>query len=54
MNEYKYESRKKKRGMHCLITGPHGRICGCGHRTPVNKKYKTRIIRRALKNDFNE
>jgi hypothetical protein len=47
MNEYKYEMRKKKRGMHCLSHACG--LCGCGHREPPSKQHKKRIVRRALK-----
>ena len=47
MDDYKYEMRKKKRGLHCLshVCG----LCGCGYREPPTKKQKRRIVKRALK-----
>lgn len=57
-NEYKYQQRRRKRGLHCLV-GPSacdnystGCLCGCGNRTPPGKKHKRRIIRRHLKNEI--
>lgn len=49
MNGYKYQQRRRKRGLHCLIvSGPHAVICGCGGRQPPFKREKIRMIRRAL------
>jgi len=60
MDDYKFEQRKKKRGDYCVFSFTDengvGRscLCGCGSRTPPNKKHKTRIVKRALKRLFFE
>ncbi len=55
MDDYKFEMRKEKRGLHCLINfGNGGMLCGCGCRDRPTKKQKTRIVKRALKNAFNK
>jgi len=60
MNEWKFQMRRRKRGLHCLIcykvarknpaTGKmdHGSLCGCGIREDPPKAKKTRIVKRAL------
>lgn len=58
MNEYKFEQRKKKRGEFCVWAGiatdaKHCSInCDCGSRTPPDKKHRTRIVKRSLKNNL--
>ncbi len=54
MDEYRFQQRRKKRGLQCLVckqrtdgTFATG-LCGCGHRTPPSKSHKKRIVRRAL------
>lgn len=55
MDDYKFQQRRKKRGDNCIFSyidkAGVGRscLCGCGARTPPAKKYKTRIVKRALK-----
>lgn len=57
-DDYKFEQRKRKRGEHCVFSFTDqngvGRscLCGCGSRTPPNKKHKTRIVKRSLKKAF--
>lgn len=62
MDDYKFQQRRKKRGIHCLCCtdakNPDGTIqhisflCGCGSRTPPDKQQKKKIVRNALKEDF--
>lgn len=58
MDDYKFEQRKKKRGIHCAFgfidQDGVGRscLCGCGSRTPPSKKHKARIVKRTLKRQF--
>jgi hypothetical protein len=58
MDDYRFEQRKKKRGEHCVFSWTDqngvGRscLCGCGSRTPPNKKHKKRIVKRFLKRTF--
>lgn len=58
MNEWKFQMRRRKRGVHCT-TGPGyrdaagvfhygGRLCGCGVRQPPSKGKKTRIVKRTM------
>lgn len=56
MDDYKYEQRKRKRGIQCTLA-IHNHItnswqtglCGCGWRGEPGKKHKARIVKRALK-----
>jgi hypothetical protein len=58
MDIYKYQQRRKKRGLHCCFGiidqdgVPRGRLCGCGFRDEPSKKHKARIVKRTLKEDF--
>ncbi len=54
MDEWKFQQRRRKRGLHCLVhcvTADgvhHGKLCGCGGRTPPSKRKRARIIKREL------
>jgi len=53
MDIYKYEQRRKKRGLQCLVNhGTYGYLCGCGSREKPSKKHKNRIVKRALDADL--
>lgn len=62
MNEWKFQMRRRKRGVHCT-TGPGyrdvdgvfhygGRLCGCGYRQPPSKGEKMRIVKRTMARDL--
>ncbi len=55
MDEWKYQTRRRKRGTHCVTCASapgqyatSGKLCGCGARTPPLKRHKSRIVKRWL------
>ncbi len=55
VGDYKYQMRRRRRGLHCLINGgTYGKLCGCGHREPPGKKDKTRVVRRILNRELQQ
>jgi len=59
MNQYRQLQRTKRRGYHCCFSSynpvtkvSHGVLCGCGSRTPLDKKDNNRIVRRELAKDL--